>query len=113
MLSIATLSTIATLTSTEVIAVREGSLAVTAVCAAMAAAVVEGIRGFAAAVSVQAPLAELRAGEMRAGLNRADAPASAAVAAFMAAGVAFMAVVAADAAKWGLVCPMIGFEFNN
>jgi len=63
-------------------------------------------------VSVQAPLAELRAGEMHAGSNRADGPASA-VAAFMAEGVAFMAVVVAGAANGGPVCRMIGFEFDH
>jgi len=112
MLSIVTLSTIATLTSTEVIAVKEGSLAVTAACGAMAAVaegvrrftavVSEGRRRFAAAVSVQVPLAELRAGVMRAGLNRADGPASAVAAAFMAA-VVDMVVVVAGAANGVLI----------
>jgi hypothetical protein len=113
MLSIVTLSMIATLTSTEVIAVKEGSIAVTEACGAMAA-VAEGLRGFAAAVSIQVPLAELRAGVMRAGLNRADGPALAVAAAFMAAGVAFTAVVVVVvAANRGLVCRMIGFEINH
>jgi len=61
------------------------------------AAATEGLGGFAAAVSVQAPLEELRAEVMRAGLNRADGPASAVAAAFMGAAVVDMVVVAGAA----------------
>jgi hypothetical protein len=95
---IATLSMTATLISMEGSAEAMLSPVVTAACGAMAA-VAEEHRRFAEAVSVRAPLAELPAGVMRAGLNRADGPASAVAAALMAAVVD---MVVAGAANRGL-----------